>query len=134
MPLLLIALAVADVEDKATSGHHALSVVAEEIGYGIVGGVVAGLAAAAVVAVACRRNLITGAWLQVIPIAGAALAYGVAAALSGSGFIASFLAGAIFGGLVSQEADEASRLNEELGELLGGVTFLSSARCSSARH
>ena len=124
VPLLLIALAVADVEDKATSCHHALSVVAEEIGYGIVGGVVAGLAAAAVVAVAYRRNLISGAWLQVIPIAGAALAYGVATALSGSGFIASFLAGGIFGALVSHEADEASRLNEEVGDLLGGVTFL----------
>ena len=40
------------------------------------------------------------------------------------GFIAAFLAGAIFGGLVPEESEEASRLNEELGALLGGVTFL----------
>jgi sodium/hydrogen antiporter len=124
VPLLLIALAVADVEEKTTSGQHALRVVAEEIGYGIVGGAAAGLAAAAVVAVAYRRDLITGSWLQAIPIAGAGLAYGVAAALGGSGFIAAFLAGAIFGGLVSRESEAASRLNEELGGLLGGVTFL----------
>ena len=44
--------------------------------------------------------------------------------LGGSGFIASFLAGGIFGALVSQESEEASRLDEELGDLLGGVTFL----------
>src|SRR5439155_19871439 len=56
--------------------------------------------------------------------AGAGLAYGVAAALGGSGFIASFLAGAIFGALVSRESEEASRLSEGLGGLLGGVTFL----------
>lgn len=124
VPLLLIALAVADTEDKVTSGHHALAVVAEEIGYGILGGAVAGAIAAAVVAFGHRRNLIADAWLQVIPIAGAGLAYGVAIALGGSGFIASFLAGAIFGALVSKESDEASRLNEELGDLLGGVTFL----------
>jgi sodium/hydrogen antiporter len=124
VPLLLIALAVADVEDKVTTGHHALTVVAEEIGYGIVGGAVAGLAAAAIVAFAHRRDLITGAWLQVIPIAGAGLAYGVAVALGGSGFIASFLAGGMFGALVGQESEEASRLNEELGDLLGGITFL----------
>jgi NhaP-type Na+/H+ or K+/H+ antiporter len=124
VPLLLIALAVADVEDKTVSGHHALTVVAEEIGYGIVGGAVAGLAAAALVAVAHRRDLISGPWLQVIPIAGAGLAYGVAVALGGSGFIASFLAGGIFGALVSQESEEASRLNEEIGGLLGGLTFL----------
>ena len=63
-------------------------------------------------------------WLQVIPVAGAGLAYGVAVALGGSGFIAAFIAGAIFGGLVSRESEQASRLSEELGELLGGVTFL----------
>ena len=51
VPLLLIALAAAEVEDKAASGHHAVTIVAEEIGYGIVGGVAAGLVAAAVVAV-----------------------------------------------------------------------------------
>ena len=124
VPLLLIALAAADVEQKTTTSHHALAIVAEEIGYGILGGVVAGLIAAAVVAVGYRRKLISGPWLQVIPIAGAGLAYGLAAALGGSGFIAAFLAGAIFGALVAEESDEASRLNEEVGALLGGVTFL----------
>ena len=124
VPLLLIALAAADVQDKSASSHHALSIVAEEIGYGILGGVAAGLAATAVVAVGYRRDLITGSWLQVIPVAAAGLAYGVAAALGGSGFIAAFVAGAIFGALVSQESEQASRLNEELGGLLGGVTFL----------
>jgi NhaP-type Na+/H+ or K+/H+ antiporter len=82
------------------------------------------VAAGAVVALGSRRNLITGSWLQVIPVAGAGLAYGVAAALGGSGFIGAFVAGAIFGALVSRESEEASRLNEELGGLLGGVTFL----------
>ena len=124
VPLLLIALAAADVEDKVATGHHAVTIVAEEIGYGIVGGVAAGLAAAAVVAICHRRDLITAAWLQVIPIAGAALAYGIAAALGGSGFIAAFLAGAVFGALATRESEEASRLNEELGDLLGGLTFL----------
>lgn len=124
VPLLLIALAVADVEDKTTTSHHALAIVAEEIGYGILGGVVAGLIAASVVAIGYRRKLISGSWLQVIPIAGAGLAYGFAAALGGSGFIAAFLAGAIFGALVAEESEKASRLNEEVGALLGGVTFL----------
>jgi NhaP-type Na+/H+ or K+/H+ antiporter len=124
VPLLLIALAAADVDDKVTSGHHAVTIVAEEIGYGILGGAAAGLIAAAVVMVGHRRDLISGPWLQVIPIAGAALAYGIAVALGGSGFIAAFLAGAIFGALVPRESEEASRLNEELGDILGGVTFL----------
>ena len=124
VPLLLIALAVADVEDKATTGQHALTIVGEEIGYGILGGLAAGVLAGAVVWIGHRRRLIAEAWLQVIPVAGAALAYGVAVALGGSGFIAAFLAGAIFGGLVPDQSEQASRLNEEIGGLLGGVTFL----------
>lgn len=124
VPVLLIALAVADVEDHTASAHHAVAVVVEEIGYGMVGGIAAGIAAGAVVVIGQRRRLISGPWLQVIPVAGAALAYGIAAGLGGSGFIAAFLAGAIFGALVPGESEQCSRFNEEVGGLLGGVTFL----------
>ncbi|HEY2202098.1 MAG TPA: cation:proton antiporter, partial [Solirubrobacteraceae bacterium] len=124
VPLLLIALAVADIDEKTVASHHAISIVIEEIGYGIVGGLAAGLAAAAIIRIGSRRDLIAGPWLQVIPIAGAALAYGVAAALGGSGFIAAFLAGGVFGALAAGESEPASRLNEEIGGLLGGLTFL----------
>jgi NhaP-type Na+/H+ or K+/H+ antiporter len=124
VPLLLIALAAADVEDNAATSHHAITIVVEEIGYGILGGVAAGVVAAAVVATGTRRDLISDTWLQVIPIAGAGFAYGVAVALGGSGFIAAFVAGAIFGAVVPRQSEDASRLNEELGGVLGGVTFL----------
>jgi sodium/hydrogen antiporter len=124
VPLLLIALAAAEIEDDASTSHHAIRIVAEQIGYGVLGGVAAGLVAAGVVAIAYERGLVSDSWLQVIPVAGAGLAYGIAAALGGSGFIAAFLAGAIFGALVSRESEQASRLTEELGELLGGVTLL----------
>jgi NhaP-type Na+/H+ or K+/H+ antiporter len=124
VPLLLIALAAGDVEDKVATSHHALSIVVEEIGYGIVGGLAAGAAAAAVVSVGYRRHLIAGRWLQVIPVAAAWLAYGLAYGLGGSGFIAAFVAGALFGALESRASEEASRFSEELGGLLGGVTFL----------
>ncbi len=124
VPLLLIALAAADVSDHAESSTHAVRIVAEEIGYGIVGGAAAGLVAAATVVVFYRRGLMSGAWLQIVPVAGAALAYWLAAGLGGSGFIAAFIAGALFGGLVGEESDAASRLSEELGGLLGGVTLL----------
>ena len=77
-----------------------------------------------VVVLAGRRNLIAGSWLQVIPIAGAALAYTSAAALGGSGFIAAFLAGAIFGAMVRRDPTELTGVIDDVGELLSGVTFL----------
>ncbi|HUA07571.1 MAG TPA: cation:proton antiporter [Solirubrobacteraceae bacterium] len=124
VPVLLIVLAAADLEFKMSASHGAFRIVVEEIGYGIVAGVAAGVLAAGIVIVGSRRHLIAGSWLQVIPVAGATLAYGVAAALGGSGFIAAFVAGGFFGGLVGSDSEAASRLGEEIGALLGGVTFL----------
>jgi NhaP-type Na+/H+ or K+/H+ antiporter len=124
VPLLYIVLAAADVESHVASGHHAVTIVVEEIGYGLAGGIGAGVLTAAVVVLAGRRNLITGPWLQVIPVAGATLAYATAAALGGSGFIAAFLAGGAFGALAQRDPAEVTRLGEEVGDLLNGVTFL----------
>ena len=124
VPLLLLALTAADIEANSSASHHAIKVVTEQIGYGVLAGVVAGMVSTAVVKIGRDRDLITGPWLQVIPVSGAALAYGLAVALGGSGFIAAFLAGGLFGYLAGSEAEEASRLGEELGDLLGGVTFL----------
>ena len=125
VPLLLIALAIASTEAAGgTEAHSALHVIVEEIGWGLVGGVGAGLAGAAAVRFGRSHQLITESWLQVIPVAAAALAYGVAVALGGSGFIAAFVAGGVFGGLTGPVADEASYLGEEVAELLGGVTLL----------
>jgi NhaP-type Na+/H+ or K+/H+ antiporter len=96
----------------------------EEIGYGVLGGVVAGLLVAAIITHAGRRNLIAPSWEQVIPLAGAALAYGIASALDGSGFIAAFVAGMVFRLALRRDPGELNRLTEEAGSLLNGVTFV----------
>jgi sodium/hydrogen antiporter len=124
VPLLLIALAAADVESHTTSGQHALTIVFEEIGYGILAGMAAGAIVSAVARLAGSRRLIAGSWRQVIPLAGAALAYGTAVALHGSGFIGAFVAGAVFRAFAGDEVEASSRLSEEIGALLGGVTLL----------
>ena len=70
------------------------------------------------------RDLIEGAWRQVIPAAGAALAYGTAAALHGSGFIAAFVAGMVFRAVIRRDPGDMNRLTEEVGSVLNGVTFI----------
>ena len=124
VPLLLIVLAHADVQAQAESSQRAVTVVLEAIGYGLVGGLVAGAAAALVVTVAARRGLVAPSWLQIVPVAAAALAYGIATPLDGSGFIAAFVAGLTFRSLLGRDPGPIAQFNEQLGELLNAVTFL----------
>ena len=124
VPLLFAAVAVADVESEISEGRSAATLLLEEIGFGVVGGVIGGLVVAAIVIYAGRRNMIDGAWRQVIPAAGAALAYGTAAALGGSGFIAAFVAGVTFRLALKHDPEEINELSEQVGNVLNGVTFV----------
>jgi sodium/hydrogen antiporter len=124
VPLLFIAVATADVESEIAEGRSAMTLLGEEIGFGILGGVVAGLLIAAIVRTAGSRDLVVGQWLKVIPVAGAALAYGIADPLGGSGFIAAFVAGASFRVGLGRDPEKMNDLAEEVGNVLNGVTFL----------
>ena len=119
VPLLLIVLATSSGDES-----HALHVLAEEIGYGLIGGLAAGLLAAAIVNIGDTHNLIDNRWRQIIPAAAAAFAYGLATTLGGSGFIAAFVAGALFGLLARERVSAAMRFTEETGAALDSVTFL----------
>jgi NhaP-type Na+/H+ or K+/H+ antiporter len=123
VPLLTIALAIAETEAHETTESTALTLVGEAIGWGLAGGVIAGVVAALAQRTARRRNWIEGHWLQVVPVAGAMGAFGIAQSRGGSGFIAAFVGGAIFGVLGDSEPDD-SALTEELGGLLNGVTLI----------
>ena len=124
VPLLFAAVAVADVESEISEGRSAATLLLEEIGFGVAGGLVGGLAVAGIVIHAGRRDLIAPAWRQVIPAAGAALAYGTAAALGGSGFIAAFVAGMTFRLALGRDPEQINELSEQVGNVLNGVTFL----------
>lgn len=124
VPLLFIALAIARAGAGALSMGAAIQLVLEQIGWGIAGGVVAGLGGALVVRHAARRGLVTSEWLQVIPGATAVLAYGIAAPLGGSGFIAAFVGGLAFGALHRSTGGEVMYLVDEVGLVLSAFTFV----------
>lgn len=124
VPVLLIVLAIEDVEATNESNEAAIRIVAEQIGYGILGGVVAGVVAMAIVSYAAPRSFVQSAWLQTVPLGGAALAYGVAAPLGGSGFIAAFAAGMVYGALTRGRGISTEYLIEEAGGIFGALTFV----------
>ena len=59
-----------------------------------------------------------------IPAAGAALGYGIASGLGGSGFIAAFVGGIVFRAAIKRDPEDINRLTEEVGGVLNGVTFI----------
>jgi NhaP-type Na+/H+ or K+/H+ antiporter len=122
VPLLFIAIAVADAEQKAST-HQAVVLVVEAIGYGVLFGVACGAAGALLLRLVQTHDLAESRWVEVVPVGTAALAYGLASPLGGSGFIAAFAAGLVFGALRRKE-DDVTYLLEESGGLANAVTFI----------
>jgi NhaP-type Na+/H+ or K+/H+ antiporter len=123
VPLLIIFLTIAQAEEDV--GHiEPLRVVLEEIGFGVVGGVVAGALGAWTLRRFAARGWMDGTWKQINAVATPLLAYTVATALGGSGFIAAFVAGIVFGVTAGEHAEATTFLAEESGELLNAATFL----------
>ena len=124
VPLFWIVLAIAQAESGSIGDGAAARLVLEQIGYGVLAGVIAGVAAA------CRRDRrsSTGSsmrsWLQVVPLAGAGLAFGIADPIGGSGFIAAFVGGFVFGAIRRRSGGEIEYLIEEVGSVLNAVTFI----------
>jgi NhaP-type Na+/H+ or K+/H+ antiporter len=119
VPLLTIALAVAETESDEVTAGDAVTLVAEAIGWGIVGGLVAGAVAAGALRTARVRHWMEGHWAQVVPVVGATGSFAIADAQGGSGFIAAFVGGVVFGIVAGTDADVAA-FSEELGGVLNG--------------
>ncbi len=119
VPLLLIL--VASISGAAVDP---VRVVTEEIGYGVLCGAGAALLASGIIIFGGRRSSIDGTWRQIVPLATTLAAYGAATACRGSGFIAAFVAGALFGLFAGRDVALTMRFTEEAGLALDGVTFL----------
>jgi NhaP-type Na+/H+ or K+/H+ antiporter len=124
VPLFFIALGIAEADEGTTTAHAAAHLVLEEIGYGLVGGVAAGILGAFALRVTTHHSRMEPHWLQILTAATALLAAGIATGLGGSIFIAAFTGGFLFGVVGRDSGGEVSYLVDEGGELLNAVTFI----------
>jgi NhaP-type Na+/H+ or K+/H+ antiporter len=124
VPLFWIVLAIAQAESGAIGDGAAARLVLEQIGYGVLAGMVAGAAAACVVVVAGGHRHVGESWLQVVPLGAAGLAFGIADPIGGSGFIAAFVGGFVFGAIRRRSGGEVGHLIDELGDVLNATTFI----------
>jgi sodium/hydrogen antiporter len=124
VPLLLLALGWLDTETGSAGLGGALTLVAQEIGFGVLAGAAAGAAGALGLRVASQHGLTEAQWQRVVPLSAAALSYGAADLVGGSGFIAAFVGGVTFGLLHRQADDGVTSLVDESGAVLDAVTFM----------
>ena len=122
VPLLLIALAFASAEGGGDT--EPVRLVLEEIGFGVVGGLVAGVTGALAVRIGRKRGWTAVAWAPLIPLAATGMAYGLATVLHGSGLIAAFTGGLAFGTIASAEEERTAEMIETVGDGFSAATFL----------
>jgi NhaP-type Na+/H+ or K+/H+ antiporter len=125
VPILFIFLALAREAGPGTAPWgHALLMVAEEIGIGLTVGVVLTLLAVQLLGYAGRHHWLTPSWLQIPVVALALTCFATAQSLGGSGFIASFAGGLLFGGLARQHRERLLRAAEGTGDTFALITWV----------
>ena len=125
VPILFVFLALAlDKAGDASPWTLAIKLVVEEIGIGLAVGLILTLAAAKLLKTALHRNWLTPTWIQVPVVALALSCFAVAQLLGGSGFIAAFSGGLLFGALAKTERDEFLLAAEGTGDTLALITWV----------
>jgi NhaP-type Na+/H+ or K+/H+ antiporter len=121
VPILLVGLAWADLEDIGEAGFAEL--IGRVVGIGLLCGAgVAVLVAVALIRVS-RRWGTTHTWSALTPLLAAVACYVLAEHLGGSGFIAAFVGGLAYGALCRGRIDEDLLVDESVSNLLQGTTW-----------
>ena len=124
VPVLLIFLALAS--DSASSQKSAgllLELPLQAIGIGALVGAVLAVVGGQVFQLCASRRWVTGSWIQIPIIALAMSCFAIAQWMGGSGFIASFVGGLIFGGLAHRHKEEVLHGAEGTGDVLALLTW-----------
>ncbi len=124
VPVLLLFLALAiETETKLTTTEFALHLFLAEIGIGAGVGLLAAIGASWLLKACVNRGWVNDTWRQLPVIALAIACFSIAAYFEGSGFIASFTGGIVFGGLAKSHKEDLLLAAEGTGELLGLITW-----------
>jgi sodium/hydrogen antiporter len=124
VPFFLVALEIANADLETLPAAALVGNMAAQIGWGLTGGLVAGVAGGLLFRVADRRGWIGADWRQIVPLAAALAAYAIALTLGGSGFIAAFVGGMAFGSFSGARGSTITLLTEESGGFLAAVVWI----------
>jgi len=124
VPVVVVLLGLAvGTEIVGSTARHIMMVVLEEIGIGLLVGLALTALAVAVLRLSSRLGWTSQHWLHIPIVALAALCFTAAQALGGSGFIACFTGGLLFGFLQPDRAPKMLSAASGIGEVLALVTW-----------
>jgi len=125
VPVLLLFLALAEnASHEGGPWGLALHLLAEEVGIGLVVGVVLTGVAAQLLKIAARQQWLTAIWNQVPVVALGMACFATAQSLGGSGFIAAFVGGLLFGSLAGEHREKFLLAAEGTGGVFGLITWV----------
>jgi NhaP-type Na+/H+ or K+/H+ antiporter len=124
VPLLVAAVTFAELEEAPSFNGEIVVDLVEELAIAIGVGIVVAVLVAFVMKRSAERGWMEERWGQIVPLAATAAAYTVTVEMGGSGFIAAFVAGLVYGRLLGASAHESTALTEDLGQMLSAVTFV----------
>ncbi len=124
VPILLLFLALATGAADGDTSIFALKLVTEAIGIGVAVGVVMTLLGVFLIKQCGARGWITQSWRQSTVVALAVTSFAVAQWLGGSGFIACFVGGLLFGSINKEHKHKLLLAAEGTGDALALITWV----------
>lgn len=120
---LFIALAV-DYDTGGSSIVFALKLVAQEVGIGLIVGLVISALGAKILKYCWKRGWVTEIWRQLPVVALSLACFSAAQSLHGSGYVAAFVGGLLFGSLVTSGKHQLMMAAEGTSETFALVTWV----------
>jgi len=124
VPILLFFIALAVGREHGGSEVRAMTLVAQELGIGMAVGLSLALVGAALLRWCWKQGWVTEIWLQVTVVGLAITSFAAAQSLHGSGYIAAFTGGLLFGFLAKDATHKLVLAAEATGETLALVTWM----------
>jgi len=124
VPILLFFIALAVGEDHGESSTSAIALVVQELGIGMAVGMGLALAGALLMRWCWKQGWITEIWMQVTVVGLAIASFSIAQSLHGSGYIAAFTGGMLFGYMAKDATHKLVLASEGTGETLALVTWM----------
>lgn len=124
VPILLVFIALAHGSGEGGSEVSPLALVIEELGIGLIVGVSIAGTGALVLKWVAARSWISKTWVQLSVPALAISCFTIAQSVDGSGYIAAFTGGLLFGVIAKHATHELVMAGEGIGEAMGMLTWL----------